>query len=73
MEHYININKGGLIIEIDLLEGIICCMLYPVEKLPESEKLADSASAAVYATPEIHPILTHVTASNKWCEVMQSV
>ena len=48
-------------------------MLYPVEKLPESEKLADSASAAVYATPEIHPILTHVTASNKWCEVMQSV
>ena len=48
-------------------------MMYPVEKLPESEKLPDSAFVAVYATLEIHPILTHVIASNKWCEVMQSV
>ena len=45
-----------------------------VEKLLESKKLLDSAyAAAVYATSEIHPILTHVTASNMWCEVMQSV
>ena len=48
-------------------------MMYPVEKLPKSEKLPDSASVAVYATLEIQPIRTHVTASNKWCEVMQSV
>ena len=33
--------------------GVTCGSLGTVEKLP------DSASITVYATPEIHPILTH--------------